>query len=85
MQTATSENTNTDTKIEPKKDLNPGFSGDTITLKEIVELSGKSKVTVLKIIKANKIEAVGKVVSGTKGRPANCYAKEDFDKYFTVA
>lgn len=86
MQTDISVNNNVNnTKTEPKKELNPGYSGgETITLKEIVELSGKSKVTVLKIIKTNKIEAVGKVVSGKKGRPGNLYSRAQIDTFFKI-
>ena len=68
--TATSTNTE---KAAATQELNPGFNGDTITLKEAVDMSGKSKVTVLKIIKDQKIASVGLVKSGTRGRPANLY------------
>lgn len=72
METSTSTNTE---KSVAKKELEPGFDGETMTLSEAVSLSDKSKVTILKIIKDKKIKSVGKVVSGARGRPANLYSR----------
>jgi hypothetical protein len=44
--------------------------GETITVKDILELAGVSKVTLLKLIDASGIKPVGKIVSGGRGRPA---------------
>ena len=44
--------------------------GETITVKDILELAGVSKVTLLKLIAAAGIQPVGKVASGGRGRPA---------------
>lgn len=58
-------------------ELNPGFTGDTITLAEAVEVTGKSKVTILKVVKEKGIKAVGYVKSQKRGRPANLFSREE--------
>lgn len=76
MTTLTTQNTEAQTDVSASKnELNPGFEGETITLKEAVDISGKSKVTVLKVIKDQKVPSVGQVRSQKRGRPANLYER----------
>lgn len=59
-----------------KRELVGGFSGDTITMKEIIDNSGLSKVTLLKLLSANGVQPVGKVLSGSRGRPAALFDRD---------
>ena len=80
-----SENTNNYTST--KTDLVAGFSGETMTLAEALKLSGKSKVTLLKIInsKDNRVPIVGKVMTGGRGRPANLYDRNKLQTAISMA
>ena len=55
--------------VAPVRERTVG-EGETITVKDILELAGVSKVTLLKLIETAGIQPVGKVVSGGRGRPA---------------
>ncbi len=59
-----------------KCELVGGFSGDTITMKEILDNSGLSKVTLLKLLSANGVQPVGKVLNGSRGRPAALFDRD---------
>lgn len=52
-------------------------SGDTVTMQDMVRLSGLSRVSLKKII-ANHLQPVGKVASGGRGRPAFLYDRQSF-------
>lgn len=54
--------------------------GETITVKDILELAGVSKVTLLKMIESAGIVPVGKVVSGGRGRPAFLFDRADVQR-----
>ena len=54
--------------------------GETITVKDMLELAGVSKVTLLKLIEASGIQPVGKVVSGGRGRPAFLFDREEIHR-----
>jgi hypothetical protein len=54
--------------------------GETITVKDMLELAGVSKVTLLKLIEASGIQPVGKVVSGGRGRPAFLFDREEIQR-----
>ena len=59
-----------------KHELVGGFTGETITMKEIIDNSGLSKVTLLKLLSVNGVQPVGKVVSGSRGRPAALFDRD---------
>jgi len=54
--------------------------GETITVKDILDLAGVSKVTLLKMIETAGIVPVGKVVSGGRGRPAFLFDRADVQR-----
>lgn len=54
------------------------FAGETTTIKDMVEASGLSKVTIMKIVSSAKLSAIGKVASGGRGRPASLFDKAAF-------
>jgi hypothetical protein len=54
--------------------------GETITVKDILDLAGVSKVTLLKMIESAGIVPVGKVVSGGRGRPAFLFDRADVQR-----
>lgn len=60
----------------PKNMIFGDFTGETMSLKDAMDLTKKSKVTVLKVIRDNKIKSVGKIVTAKRGRPGNLYNKE---------
>ena len=72
-------NADTDVAVEKtvKHELFNGFEGETMSLKEAMELSSKSKVTLLKIIKQKRVLTVGKIVSNSRGRPASLYNRSE--------
>lgn len=62
-----------------KRELfDPTFTGETITVKDMMNLAGVSKVTILKLIKGADLLPVGKVASGGRGRPAALYDRDSF-------
>lgn len=54
--------------------------GETVTVKDMLELAGVSKVTLLKLIEASGIQPVGKVVSGGRGRPAFLFDRAEIQR-----
>ena len=77
--TAVAESDDTEVAVEKtvKFELFNGFEGETMSLKEAMELSSKSKVTLLKIIKQKRVLTVGKIVSNSRGRPASLYNRSE--------
>jgi hypothetical protein len=57
---------------------NPDFSGETITVKEMLEVSGVSKATLVKKLAAANLSPIGKQVSGGRGRPSALYDRAAF-------
>lgn len=66
-----------------KRELSTNFTGETVTVKEMIELSGVSKVTLLKLLSASGIQPVGKVLSGSRGRPAALFDRDVFARILT--
>lgn len=54
------------------------FTGETVTVKDMIDLAGVSKVTLLKILDTAGLSPVGKVVSGGRGRPAALFDRDAF-------
>jgi hypothetical protein len=57
---------------------NPDFSGETLTINDMLELSGVSKATLMKKLAAANLTPVGKQVSGGRGRPSALYDRDSF-------
>jgi hypothetical protein len=56
----------------------PDFSGETLTVKDMLELSGVSKATLMKKLAAANLTPIGKQVSGGRGRPSALYDRNSF-------
>ena len=60
------------------RELYHDFKGESVNLDEAMKLIGKSKVTVMKIMKDGNVPIVGKYRSGGRGRPGHLYDKASF-------
>ena len=65
--------------VAPVRERTVG-EGETITVKDMLELAGVSKVTLLKLIETAGIQPVGKVVSGGRGRPAFLFDRAEIQR-----
>lgn len=79
MVTANTNNStvNTDTGTRSQQSTASG-TGETITVKEMLNLAGVSKVTLMKLIRTSGLQPVGKVASGGRGRPAALFDRDSF-------
>lgn len=64
--------------VSAKVQLVNDFTGQTITMKEMLDQSGVSKVTLLKLLDTAGLQPVGKMLSGGRGRPASLFDREAF-------
>lgn len=52
-------------------------NGDTVTINDMIQLSGLNRVSLLKVI-GTRLQPVGRAVPVGRGRPANLYDRQSF-------
>ena len=53
-------------------------TGNSITINDMVALTGLSKVSVMKLVKSSGLKSIGKAKSGSRGRPSSLFSRVDF-------